>query len=242
MKGISMALAVMSVFMLSGVCLGAPVLGVSEQVYDFGVVIEGAEVSHDFVLQNLGDEDLVILSVAPSCGCTTTFLSQTTLPPLREVRFGVRLSTAGYGGATIEKTIVMETNAPSQSRVVFSLRGTVVDPAAYLMSVQEASGRFALVIDLRQPDAYASGHLVGAVNLPFDAAVHWMGLLPRNVPVIFYDADGSQAERLAETMLPLGYTNLSVLTGGFQEWVRSYGDRLIVTLPLVLDLSSVAGG
>ncbi len=221
---------------MSVACVGAPQLEVSELVYDFGVVIEGTEVEHDFLLTNRGDEDLVILSVTATCGCTTTSLSTSTLPPLREVRLSVQLSTVGYGGASVEKHVTIKTNDPQAPQAVLALRGTVVKPAAYLMEARDVSGKLALIVDVRSAEQYARGHLVGAVNLRYEDRETWMGLLPMNVPVILYDADGTQAEALAAMMLPLGYLDLRILTGGFAEWTRQYGDRLVVTLPFLLVL------
>lgn len=214
----------------------APRLEVSELLYDFGVVTEGTEVAHDFLLKNAGDEDLVIASVRPDCGCTTTTLSSSTLPPLREVRLSVRFSTVGYGGSSVEKRVTLETNDPQAPRAVLTLRGTVVKPAAYLLDARDFSAKLALVIDLRSAEDYARGHLVGAVNLRFEDREAWMARLPMNVPVILYDTDGAEAEVLAPMMLPLGYLELHILTGGFAEWTRQYGDRLVVTVPFVIEL------
>jgi rhodanese-related sulfurtransferase len=224
-----------------GLCLGGPSLAVSELVYNFGVVVEGEDVVRDFVLSNVGDEELVILGVYPTCGCTTTALGKTQLAPGEDVRLGVRLSTVGDGGRTVEKQISIETNDPENPRVVLYLRGTVVKPNAYLLSAEDLSGQLVLLIDVREPNLYARGHLVGAVNLPYSDAGAWSPLLPMNVPVVLYDADGSLSGLLAEAMLPLGYMDLRMLTGGFNEWVRLYGERMVVTVPFLLDLRSASG-
>jgi uncharacterized protein DUF1573 len=42
---------------------GAPVAVVENASYDFGSVYEGADVIHDFVIQNKGDADLEITDV-----------------------------------------------------------------------------------------------------------------------------------------------------------------------------------
>lgn len=234
-------LALVGTVMVVGTCLGAPSVAISELIYNFGVVVEGEDVVHDFVLSNVGDEDLVILSISPTCGCTTAALGKTQLAPGEDVRLGVRLSTVGYGGSAVEKTIAIETNDPEKPRIVLYLRGTVVKPNAYLLDAEDLSGQLVLLIDVREPSLYARGHLVGAVNLPYSEAGVWSFLLPMNVPVVLYDGDGSLSESLAEAMLPLGYLDLRILTGGFNEWVRLYGERMVVTVPFLLDLGSVSG-
>jgi rhodanese-related sulfurtransferase len=234
-------LALVAAGMGVGLCLGAPSLAVSELVYNFGVVVEGEDVVRDFVLSNVGDEELVILGVYPTCGCTTTALGKNQLAPREDVRLGVRLSTVGDGGRTVEKQIAIETNDPDKPRIVLYLRGTVVKPTAYLLDAEDLSGQLVLLIDVREPSLYARGHLVGAVNLPYTEAGAWSLLLPLNVPVVLYDGDGTLTGALAEAMLPLGYMDLHILTGGFNEWVRLYGERLVVTVPFLLDLRSASG-
>lgn len=240
-KYLGIVLALVGAVMVGGMCLGSPSLAISELVYNFGVAVEGEDVVHDFVLSNVGDEELVILSVSPTCGCTTAALGKTQLAPGEDVRLGVRLSTVGYGGSTIEKQIAVETNDPEKPRIVLYLRGTVVKPNAYLLDAEDLSGQLVLLIDVREASLYARGHLVGAVNLPYAEAGVWMLLLPMNVPVVLYDGDGSLSGSLAEAMLPLGYLDLRILTGGFNEWLHLYGERMVVTVPFLLDLGGVSG-
>ena len=42
-----------------------PVVVFPETTFDFGVVLEGKEVAHDFVVQNRGTSELVIQNVQP---------------------------------------------------------------------------------------------------------------------------------------------------------------------------------
>ncbi len=42
---------------------GLPVAVIESNVYDFGAVYEGADVIHEFVIQNKGDADLEITDV-----------------------------------------------------------------------------------------------------------------------------------------------------------------------------------
>jgi len=213
-------------------CSAGPSIYVSEVVYDFGVVVEGEPVSYVFIIENRGDEVLNILDVRASCGCTTTSLAVSVLEPGDEVRLGVKLSTAGYGGVQVTKKVYVESNDSEKPQIVLRLVGTVVNERAFLIDAQELN--LMILIDLRPPSSYAAGHLVGAANLPYEEGDWWHDLLPKQVRIVLYDKDGSVSMEVAERMLSLGFTNIQVLTGGFDEWARRYGDRAIVAVPFII--------
>jgi len=53
--------------------------------HDFGEIQEkGGKVSYKFSFKNVGDETLLILSVKPSCGCTTPNWSKNPIKPGEE--------------------------------------------------------------------------------------------------------------------------------------------------------------
>lgn len=217
-------------------CSGAPVIEVSESTYDFGVVVEGDDITRDFVIRNIGDETLEIVSVRTSCGCTTTALSGTEIASGSATRLGVRLSTAGSGGMEIERRIYIESTDPENPEIILYLIGTIVGKQVYLLNPQDLAGSLVLLIDVREPEIYALGHLLGAVNLRASEAEAWMDKLPRSVRIVLYDEDGTTSAQLADAMLTLGYTNLQALLGGYSEWTRLYGDRMIVAIPFLLGL------
>lgn len=96
-----------------------------------------------------------------------------------------------------------------------------------------------LIVDLRNPERYASGHVPGAVPLSYADIVQTrppaMGLLPGEVqlsavlstlglasdrPVVAYDDEGGgRASRLLWTLEALGHQPLSLLNGGLPAWV-----------------------
>lgn len=97
-----------------------------------------------------------------------------------------------------------------------------------------------LVVDLRAPQAYAAGHVPGAVNLNYAeivrAAPPAMGLLPDEkqlgavlsrigltpeTHLVAYDDEGNgRAARLLWTLDALGHTRFSLLNGGLVAWAR----------------------
>ena len=81
-----------------------------------------------------------------------------------------------------------------------------------------------LIVDLRNPDDYMSGHLPGAVNIPFERLSKRTGLLENGSfrTVIFYCERGNSSLRVARFFGERGYHALS-LNGG----MASYHGRLV---------------
>ena len=50
---------------------GGPMISFDARSYNFGKVIQGAMIRHEFVVSNAGDQTLRITDVHPGCGCTT---------------------------------------------------------------------------------------------------------------------------------------------------------------------------
>ncbi|MFC1712375.1 DUF1573 domain-containing protein [Candidatus Poribacteria bacterium] len=57
-----------------------PVLSVSEEIWDFGIIKQGEVVKHTFKLKNTGNNDLIIDKVRTTCGCTAVMLSSKNIP------------------------------------------------------------------------------------------------------------------------------------------------------------------
>jgi thiosulfate sulfurtransferase len=219
--------------------LGAPALYIQEEVFDFGVAVDGDVVDFAFLLENHGDEVLVIESVGASCGCTTTALSAQEIEPGEIVRLGGELDTTGAGGSQLSKWVYVNTNDPERPNVKLRIVGRVVEEKAFLVDAEELSGDLMILVDVRDPVSYAIGHLPGAVSLPEDSADIWLQVLPKDVRIVLCDQSGDVSTRLAERMLSLGFLRVEVLFGGLDEWVRRYGDRMLVTLSLMLAPSQI---
>ncbi|MEN8191490.1 MAG: DUF1573 domain-containing protein [Bacteroidota bacterium] len=58
-----------------------PKISVSEKEYDFGTIVEGAIVSHEFYITNEGTSELNIMKVKASCGCTVAKPKEDKLEP-----------------------------------------------------------------------------------------------------------------------------------------------------------------
>lgn len=103
-----------------------PQLEIKERVFDFGTVSQGTVVSHDFIVRNEGQSDLVIQRIIPSCGCTAAAVSTDPIAPGQERAIKVSFDTAGFSGDKY-KTVRVNTNDIDNLSVVLALRG-IVEP------------------------------------------------------------------------------------------------------------------
>ncbi|HCP32232.1 TPA: hypothetical protein DIT45_03175 [Candidatus Acetothermia bacterium] len=211
--------------------VAAPKIQVDQPVYDFDEVLEGSPVTGTFVLSNLGDEMLTISRVWASCGCTTTALAKTSLAPGESVTLKAIVDTAGFGGA-ISKSVYVESNDPEISRLTLRIIGSVAQGEKmqkYHMSVDNLNYLFYVLIDLRDPQDFATGHLLGAINVPLAELEDWINPLPRETFIILYDQDGSLSDEAAQNLNGSGFPNAWSLFGGLNEWMRRLDDRFLLS-------------
>ena len=111
-----------------------------------------------------------------------------------------------------------------------SLAGTVTwaavgaDPALAPLSQEELLARIAagaeapFVLDVRTPEEFVTGHVPGAVNIPYDQLAGHLAEVPKDRDVVLYCRSGRRAQLAAETLGSQGYTRLQHLEGDIAAW------------------------
>ena len=82
----------------------------------------------------------------------------------------------------------------------------------------------AILIDLRQADAFAAGHPDGAVNLGSGSKIgYWSGwVLPPDTPLLLIGGEAAQAQDAAVQLLRVGFDRIEgVVDGGFDAWAAA---------------------
>lgn len=77
-----------------------------------------------------------------------------------------------------------------------------------------------VVLDVREPDEYEQGALVGALHIPrghLEAQIEGKVLL-KDTPIVTYCAGGVRSAFAAKTLTELGYTDVVSMAGGFGRW------------------------
>ena len=96
------------------------------------------------------------------------------------------------------------------------------------MSIEDAQGGVLsadVIIDVREADEYAAGHLAGAINIPRGLLEFKLSgnpaLEPRDLNVLLYCKTSGRAALAATTMQSMGYLNVASIAGGFDAWVAA---------------------
>ncbi|HOK77034.1 MAG TPA: DUF1573 domain-containing protein [Verrucomicrobiota bacterium] len=104
-----------------------PRIQFAELVHDFGKIESGASVKHEFVFTNTGNATLEIISVRPSCGCTTAGTWDTRVEPGQTGRIPLQFNTSGFSG-NVTKTATVTCNAVGQSNIFLQLKAQIWKP------------------------------------------------------------------------------------------------------------------
>ena len=102
---------------------GAPRLMIASPEHSFGAVKPGTPLTYTFKVKNEGTSDLQILTVQPSCGCTTSNFDKVVAPGKTG---GITLAiekTEGYKGDVV-KTATVTTNDPDHQSFTLTLKAT----------------------------------------------------------------------------------------------------------------------
>ncbi len=100
--------------------------------HNFGTVAKGSKTDYRFVFRNLYEEDLHVVGVRTSCGCTSPSVTQNTLKTHETAEVVASFNTrtfTGQHGATLTVTFDKPFYAEVQLRVAGNIRGDVTfDP------------------------------------------------------------------------------------------------------------------
>jgi rhodanese-related sulfurtransferase len=77
-----------------------------------------------------------------------------------------------------------------------------------------------IILDVRQPYEYQSGHIQGAKLIPLGELPAKMNQLPRNQEIICVCQSGSRSSSAARHLQSAGY-NVRNMQGGMDMWQRS---------------------
>ncbi|RBP39038.1 rhodanese-related sulfurtransferase [Roseimicrobium gellanilyticum] len=196
-------------------------------------------------------------SVGTGRGGTFGLLKEMIALLATAVALGLVYNSASPLGIRVPGTIVVEPIFPEEGTPLSALPATETDPSIHHETIQAlvvpdaiagvhsgiealpaavtwrevkpllASGKIILV-DVRDTQAYALGHIPGAVSLPMDQGQEKMSAFlsryPQGTPLVVYCASvrcqsaNAQARVLTREH---GYANVREMPGGYAEWRTS---------------------
>jgi hypothetical protein len=102
----------------------APIIQFSETKFEFGRLLAGDILNHEFTFTNAGDAELVISSVVPACGCTSLTEWTKSIPPGGTGKIPLEFNTTGMLGP-VNRSVAVYSNDPSVPVSVVFVEGTV---------------------------------------------------------------------------------------------------------------------
>ena len=105
----------------------------------------------------------------------------------------------------------------------FARRGVGGAWVSTLQATQMMNREDALVIDVRDTDAYAKGHILGAKSIPLAELARRAADLEKHKSkaVIVSCQSGDRAAGAAATLRQNGFTRVHPLSGGFAAWQQA---------------------
>jgi rhodanese-related sulfurtransferase len=115
--------------------------------------------------------------------------------------------------------------------IVFLVSYQITKPSYNSITPEELSNLISsssvVLVDIRTQEEYESGHIPNTeynIDVKYDSFLDKANLLlDKDTPVALYCRSGNRSKNAAKTLSMMGY-NVVELDGGYNDWVKSYGD------------------
>jgi rhodanese-related sulfurtransferase len=120
--------------------------------------------------------------------------------------------------ALITGVAAWQSKRPSEGKIYERL---TVEEALRFMSYEKDF----IIVDIREEEEYAEGHLEGAVNIPYEGLVaHAMDLLPDMSRTVYvYGSTEQESCAAAQKLSDMGYTGVSEI-GAYGDWITAQSE------------------
>ncbi len=107
--------------------------------------------------------------------------------------------------------------------LVDDARAEITETDVETVRQRSAAGEPFALVDVREADEWARGHLPGAVHVP-------RGVLERDAeatfpdldaPIVLYCGGGYRSALAAQSLGQMGYTNVESMDGGWRAWTTA---------------------
>jgi glyoxylase-like metal-dependent hydrolase (beta-lactamase superfamily II)/rhodanese-related sulfurtransferase len=125
--------------------------------------------------------------------------------------------TAAVPARPLNMTAIEATNRGLADMPWAMLTSTPDVPQVGLEEVERRAPE-AVVLDVREPEEYAHGHVPGAVNLPQAELATRLEEVPRDHPLLVICQSGYRSLRAAQFLKQTGFAEVASVTGGTAAW------------------------
>ena len=143
---------------------------------------------------------------------TTTFHTWRRQLVLVLVSMSLMLALGGCASGAQSTDNAAQPAAVAQARI-----NTMIAPADY--QARFGAGADHLLLDVRTPEEFNSGHIAGAVNISIDELAQRLNEVPQDKPVVLYCRSGNRSNQAAQILDRAGYTEIYDL-GGIVNWAQ----------------------
>lgn len=82
-----------------------------------------------------------------------------------------------------------------------------------------ADGKALMIVDVREPELFAAGHIPGAINIPYDdAKPRIVSELSPQDRIVFVCHGGPMGDELGLLLVGRGFGSVHNLNGGMKKW------------------------
>jgi rhodanese-related sulfurtransferase len=92
----------------------------------------------------------------------------------------------------------------------------LIQPQQYLDQFVNAEAEH-LLIDVRTPEEFESGHIPGAINIPVQVIDQYLDQIPQDEPIVLYCRSGNRSSQAFDILSNSGYSDIYDL-GGIIDW------------------------
>jgi Protein of unknown function (DUF1573) len=104
-----------------------PGIEITPADHDFGKVEQNQKLETEFEIRNIGSEELNIIRISTTCGCTAALTSERLVKPGETTKLKVTLETRMYKG-DIERSVSIATNAANKKISTVKVKAFVLEP------------------------------------------------------------------------------------------------------------------
>ncbi len=131
---------------------------------------------------------------------------------------------SGVPARPLNMVAIEATNRGTAAMPWAMLTTQVVVPNADIAALEQRPPE-TLVLDVREPEEYARGHVPGALNIPQAMLASQLEVLPREQPIYVLCEGGFRSLRAAQFLRQVGFEHVSNVAGGTAAW-RNAGKPL----------------
>ena len=97
------------------------------------------------------------------------------------------------------------------------------------LSVEETAelmDKDAVIVDVRDPDSFAQGHMPGAIHLDNHSVAGFIQQADFDAPTVVVCYHGHASQSAAAYLHSQGFDQIYSMNGGFAEWAVKHPDRI----------------